>query len=807
MLPTGMELRIALRTLRRSKAFATFSVLALALAIAANTTMSSLIDGLIHPNLDFPDPGQLVIAHFTAPKSTLWPRVNIRQVLGDSGRTYAGVGGWFSEQAYGTTVSIGLTQYDASISDVPGNLFHVIGTRPLYGTLFYDSTAVDRHEVVISDRLWREIKGDHASFAPFSLRLSGYVMRLSSSDFVTVIGVIADNAALPLRTDIFLPNAYWTGGEALIRLRRGVSRETALLELNALAPNLDPNHSRFAHFVLRSAQESPARQYGVLGALSAATLAVLLIACANIANLLLARGMSRSRELATRLAFGASKRQVARLLFAESGLVAGAGGAAGLLLALWSIHLVRATLPSGLQFLGLVEPQISWRVIAAGVGLTMVAAIVFGLAPAFLLTRADINTLLKGSGGRHSTGNRTRFQLLVVAEVAGALTLVVSASLLGAAAGKIHFIDLGYNATNLISAQVREVPPGTRVTYNQPPTPAVIAKRYGELQALREMPGVAAVTASWGSGLYGEMRVDDPGGGEPRVFIGQINVNEVNPDFLRVKGVAVLHGRDFNASEDDPIPSVIIDERAAQRLWPGADPLGRLIQFKNNGQRKVPWMRVVGIARNTVSGMWCDNGPCASPTFYIANGAGFPAPISSTSFIVRTTGSPSAFIDRLRLRLAADYPGEVPSVSTWADAIGMTELAQLYDFITALFGSFTFVGLLLALIGVYGMAAYSVELRAREFGVRIALGAQTRDIVRLVLREGNATALLGLAIGLVTADWAEGLLSNMLFGYDSAALYFMAGAMVALFAATVLAGVPPALRAARVNPVDTLRSE
>lgn len=808
MLPTWLELRIAMRTLRRSRAFAVFSVLALALAITANTTMSSLIDGLVFPEVGFPEPGQLYVAHFTTPRSGLYTPVGIHDVLGDSGRTYSGETPWRAGVGIISTISVDQHEMQVPAAMVGGKHFRVLGSHPLYGSLFRDSTAADRNEAVISERLWRRISGGRRAFAPFALSLTGGMYSPGHGAVsLTVIGVIANNGAIPPNTDLFMAVPQERSSEVLLRLRHGVTAAEALRELDALAPNIDPAHNPAAHFTLMHAALTPARNFGILVALVATTLAVLLIACANIANLLLARGMARSRELATRFAFGASRWQVGRLLFAESGMIAAAGGVLGLVLSLWTVHLVRATLPAGLQYYGLVQPQLSWRVLAAGVGFTVVAAVVFGLVPIVPIMRAEIGTLIKGTGSRRYTESGTRFRWLVVVEVAGALTLVVSATMLGAAAGRVHLMDLGYNASNLISATVNEVR-CCRIAdgFGKPPSEVVISKRRGEMQALRDMPGITSATAWWYPGLYPMVTVDDPGGNEPKTIIGQAVVREVSPNYLRVMGIPIVRGRDFHDAEDDAIPSVIIDTYTAHWLWPGANPLGRLVKFASNGTRPVPWMRVVGIAKSTIYYI-CDAGPCPSPTFYVANGAGFPAPVSSTYFIVRAKGAPQPLVDPIRAHLAADYPNGRPRVETWADMTGLSSLAGTYDFITTLFGSFSFVGLLLALIGVYGMAAYAVEQRTREFGVRIALGAQARDIIRLVLREGNATALLGLAIGLIAADWLEGLLQQFLFGYDDQALYFMAGCLVALFATTVLAGVPPALRAARIDPVDTLRAE
>ncbi|MDE3173008.1 MAG: ABC transporter permease [Gemmatimonadota bacterium] len=805
MLPTWVELRVALRTLKRSKAFATFAVLALALAIAANTTMSSLIDGLIWPEMAFPDPGQLVVAHWTAPKSPLYPNVDIRQVLGDSGRTYSGVSTWSGDISSTGTISVGSRTEQVPVQFVGGNFFRVLGSRPIHGTLYTDPSAAAQHVAVISDRLWRLLGPPDRPFAPFSLTLAGNRV-IDGGNSLTIIGVVANNGAIPLHTDLFIPTGWGIRAEALIRIRHGVSWDEALKELNAVAPNLDPSHSRFAHFTLRPASATPGQRLGVVWALAAATLAVLVIACANIANLLLARGLARGRELATRLAFGASRLQVARLLFAESGLIAIAGGVSGVFLSLWTIHLVSATLPAGLQRMGLVQPQLSWRVLAAGIGLTVASALVFGVAPMVALMRADINGLLKGAANRHTTGGRGRFQFLVVAEVAGALTLVVSASLLGAVAGKLHLMDLGYDRTNLLVASAADAKLARVDQFGIPPGSAVIRQREGELRRLRAMPGVAAVTATWSADLYPLVRADDPGGGAPMRFVSGSRVEVVDPGFLRVMRISIVRGRDFYEHEDDPIPSVIIDQGTAHWLFAGADPLGRLVKFENNGKRPVPWMRIVGIAATVMMGQ-CGIDPCSTGMFFIANGAGFPAPLGTTNYVVRSRGPAGAFVAPLRQAVASDYPGAAPEVSTWDDATGASYTRALYDFVGTLFGAFALIGLLLALIGVYGVTAYAVEQRQREFGVRIALGAQTRDIVTMVLRQGNATALLGLALGLIVANWTEHLLAYFLWGYDQMALYFMGGAVLALFAATVVAGIPPALRAARTNPVDTLRSE
>ena len=813
MLPTAMELRIALRTLRRSKAFATFSIMALALAIAANTTMSALVDALLYPTYAFPHPQQLMMGVFNTPGVMHMKGLDLRGALGDSGRTYEGVSGWAGGWPFVAPgpVIIGGHAMQAAALHVDGNYFKVVGSRPERGALFYDATAEDRHLAVIADRLWTRLDGAHRTFAPFTVTVSNVMY--------TVTGVLQPHAGAPADVDLFVATRPLAavGRFALIRLRPGITRQQAMAELKPIARSIDPNHSDRASIGLVPEVPLHAKVGGLPLALGGATLAVLLIACANIANLLLARGMSRSRELATRMAFGATRLQAARLLFAESGLVAAAGGLAGLFLSFWTIHLLAASLPADLLGLGLVEPQLSWRVVAAGVGLTVMAAVVFGVAPVLLLRRADVGTLLKGGGSRTVTVGGARFRLLVVVEVAAALTLGVSASLLTAAAGRLQFLSLGYNAGHLVAGFISEnraVPAGPSAVLHGQTSPtganarALTAERSADLSSIRSMPGVVSASVIWQGQLAADVHVARPDGTEPRVPIqSSVSTYFVDPQFLKTLGATLVEGRDFQVGEGGPVPSVILDQTAARWLWPHSSSIGQLIHFgpTDNGQ---PWMRVVGVVRPMLFRVDCGiDEPCERPLVLIANSTSFAAPPSFGEYAIRVRGAPSREVAQLAPLIAAAHPGGRSILTTWGDFTGLDAARVSHDFIASLFATFAAIGLLLALIGVYGVAAYGVERRSREFGVRIALGARGSDIIRHVLRDGNATALLGIAIGLLAANWGEQFIAKFLFGFDAQEPYFLASSVVLVFAATVVAGIPSALRAARVNPVDTLRSE
>ncbi len=815
MLPTWAEIRVALRTLRRSKAFATFSVLALALAIAANTTMSSLIDALVYPTYAFPHPEQLMEGVFYAPGIAREKGIDVRSALGDSSGLYLGVSGWsgaFPMVSPGPVI-VGGQALQIAAMRVEGNYFEVVGSQPEYGWLFHDSTAADRHLAVITDRLWRRLDGTHRTFVPFPVTVNDAVY--------TVSGVLQPHAGAPTGADLFLASpAVASDRFVLMRLRPGITRQQAMARLKPLAQRLDPNHSPRAVFALMHEVPTRAKVSGMPLALGLATLAVLLIACANIANLLLARGISRSRELATRMAFGATRLQAARLLFAESGLVAAAGGVGGVLLSLWTIHLLGASLPPDLMGLGLVQPQLSWRVIAAGMGLTLVAAVAFGVAPVLLLRRANVGTLLKGGGSRTVTVGGARFRLLVTIEVAAALTLGVSASMLIAAAGKLQHLDLGYDANHLVAGIIAEqrTAPGsaakTGVVLREAahPTPAqmraLTAERYGDLSRIRAMPGVVSASAMWMASLPGDVHVARLDGTEPAVPVEySVSTYFVQPGFLKTLRATVVEGRAFQIGEGGPIPSVILDQTAARWLWPHSSAVGRLIHFGPT-TNSIPWMRVVGVIRSMIFNVDCGiDEPCKRPLILIANSESFASTRTLGEYVIRVRGEPSRRVAQLAPLIAAAHPGGRSILTTWGDFTGLDATRVSHDFIASLFGTFAVIGLLLALIGVYGVAAYGVEQRTREFGVRIALGARAGDIIRHVLRDGNATALLGIAIGLLVANWAEHFFARFLFGFDEMEPYFLAASVVLVFAATIVAGIPPALRAARIDPVDTLRSE
>ena len=395
--------------------------------------------------------------------------------------------------------------------------------------------------------------------------------------------------------------------------------------------------------------------------------------------------------------------------------------------------------------------------------------------------------------------------------------------MLAAAAGRIEFLNFGYDANHLLAAYVsdysghggpRDPVPGAHVTILGQSRPTatesrkLLTARHANLAGMRALPGVVAATGLWQSGLSGDVRVERPGGTEPVIPTQySASVYFVDPDFLRTMGIRPTAGRDFHSVEDGALPSMVVDEEAARWLWPGSSAVGHLVHFgpTNNGQ---PWVRVVGVIPSLMLRVDCGiNEPCKRPLLLIADDERFAAPPSLGEYIIRTRGEPAAQVARLTPLLEAANPGRPVRLTTWGVMTGLDDATVTHDFVATLFSSFAAIGLLLALIGVYGVAAYGVERRAREFGVRIALGARTADIVRMVLRDGNATALLGLAVGLLLANWGEQFIARFLFGFDDLEPYFLAASVIALFVATVAAGLPAALRASRVDPVETLRTE
>ena len=804
----------SLRMLRRHKRFAILAIVSLGVAIALNTTMYSVLDAMIRPKLTIHEPDRLYGApYFGDYRGRVGPRQRnheIRTFLsfysGAAGRR--GLGSLVLERGARLSEGRGLM--------ITPNYFRVLGVRPSGGRLLGDDDVQSSAaSVVLSERMWRRLFPEQDGFEPAPILIDG-APRM-------VVGVLPYEADYPGEyNDVWIPASAQELPDlrlTIFRLKEGVTPAQADAELKALNARIvertgeDPLH---AGFLLRPWIQQQFRLDGFYLALIGAVVAVLLIACANLANLQLARGVARTRELATRAAVGASRAAIIRQLVGETAWLAVGGLLLGAILTAWGMKIVEASVPDTLAEY-VTRPQMSWRVALFAGGTTVFCLVTVGLLPAMLISRVDVNSLLKsGAGTGQSKKARRQYAYLVVVEVGLALTVLCSAGLLTQAALSLRqdfpdafkHVAQGFAAIRPVEGDLR-----TKRAWSD----------YLIQQMLAEPEVTMAATAGFSGPRRHAVTVDDRGG-VPRVYPApRWSYYVVSPDFLRLMGIQVLKGRDFAPGEFAE-PQVIVDERTAALLWRGEDPVGRLIKL-DSAHVNAPWLRVIGVAKGVVrSGrpmsderraalaerrlgeVWVLN---AHDTSLVRPVQSLSRYTSSTFFqlFTRTDGD----VRRLTLAMRRAGQSATPGVSVRGMAPLYQQLTagrEKHDFMAGLFNVFGICALALAALGVYAVISHGVAQRTREFGVRVAVGASAKDIRELVIREGTLLTLVGIVLGLIVVWNTAGTLRAFLFSdwdhYDSRVFAVVA---LALFGAAWLASWIPARRATRINPVEALRSD
>lgn len=809
-------LRQAVRLLTRHRRFTALAIGSLGVAIALNTTMYGVLDAMIRPELAIRNPHQLYTLPYFGDFRRLIPSAEKNDAIRRL-RFHQGVAGRVSSPE--RIAERGRRLREVSAVVVTPDYFRVLAPTASAGRLIGPADlSASVAPVVISERLWRGLFPEQDRFEAGIIRFGG-APRL-------VVGVLPHRAGFPGdQIDLWqlpAPSRIDSIPLWLARLRDAVTPAQADVELAMLSGRFSERtgeNPREAGFRFRSATQPPYRTERFHFALIGAVVAVLLVACANLANLQLARGVTRARELATRAALGASRWHIVGQLLVESALLAFGGLLLAVVLAWWGVQLIDAYLPPSLE--GYVtRPQVSWRVGAFAVGVTVLSLVLVGLLPAVRLSRVDINDVLKSGAGTGQTRSaRRQYAVLVVFEVAVALALLNSASLLLNAAYQVHAFEYGYETDGLLYAFVGmrgDAPAGVRSRRDW-------SDRI--VQRALTVPGVrSAATVSWRNPPRRAISVDDPGGAA-RVFTTHtFAYREVTPDYFRTTAIPVLRGRDFAPGEFAE-PQIIIEERAANLFWPGLDPVGRLMKL-DSAHSSEPWLRVVGVAREVRE--WFprnrDEPETVPPgrrrglgTIYALNAdpaARARAPASRPrdmflQLVVRVDSAPARVAMELRQQLLELAPNAVVGYPQTADQRnGVAALRARHDFMAALFALFATCATALAGLGVYAIIAHMVAQRSREFGVRIAVGAAERDIRRMVLREGNLLALVGIAIGLVITWQNASLVRAFVFSdYDRYDSRFFAAATVTLFAIALLASYVPARRAMRIDPVEALRND
>ncbi len=794
------ELRYAVRALKNNPGFATIAILTLALGVGANTAMFSVVNGVLLRPLDYPNAARIAQLNTSYPqRGRKFPRttgpdiVDIRSGAAAIEQLSFYQGGEMGVQLADHAEFVGT-------GFVTPNFFSVFGTATLFGRTF-DPKDEKRAAVVSLPFAQRNFGSGPAALGQ-KLHVEGVAL--------DIVGVVPATFRFPRAAQVWVAfspqpesmqrTAY--NYQAVALVRADSSLDAANAQLQTLGARLEaayPNENKGKTFVLVPLQEQLVGSvrttlYFLMGAVSL----VLLIACANVANLLLARATARQREMAVRAALGATRWAIARQLLVESGVIALAGCLLGLLLAFAG---TRALTQATAQQVGLpriADIQVNWIVLAFAIGVSLVASFLFGLSPAWQASRVDLNDALK-QAGRGLAGSHGRLRnVLVVAQVALSFALAIGAGLLFRSFLALNSVDLGFRTQGMLVTYAHH-PAHTDADYLQ-------AGRFFEnaIAQLKQVPGVASAAATMGlpTGQYGSNGGYVIDGQDFRANISHLSqavFSLSSPGYFSTMDIPLVRGRDFNAADAYDRPFVaIISEALARQSFPGQDPIGHTIQC---GLDSPKWMTIVGVVADVRQ-----DSPASSP------GPALYMPLlqhphhgNEITLVLRSAVSPTALIDPVRTKMNALNP-EVATKFTTMEAMVSDSIATP-RLRTVLVGLFAGLALLLAMAGMYGVMSYVATQRIPEFGVRMALGASPRHVLALVLGRATKMALLGVAIGLGIAFSAARVLSSMLFGLQPTDAMTYAAVLIAVTPIVVLAAAIPAWRASRVDPLVALRNE
>ncbi len=796
----AQDLGYGLRNLRKCPGFTAVAVLTLGLGIGANTAIFGLANAAFFRALPYPHAERLAFLRKSYKRSG----------MGDGAVSYPDWADWqaqsrsFADLAFidnGTRealLSTGTGVERVPTSRVSINLFSVLGVGPMLGRSFApdDTLTGKTNVVIISYALWRSIfAGDRHAIG----------QHLGFSESATVIGVMPPNFSFPPGTEMWTPlqvNDYlrtksrqYQLFKIIGRLRPGVKLSSAQAEMNTIALRLAAQYPSIDGGVgirivpLREQISQNVRQGLLL--LWGAVVGVLLIACLNLANLMTARAAGRQKEIAVRFSLGANRSRIIRQFLAESLLLAGAGAMAGFFLAFWTLALVSKFNPNIANLDGGV---LDARVLLYTIAVTVFTALICGVLPAFSASRLELNCALREtSAGAASPGAHFIRKILIVAEVSLAFVLLAGSGLLIRSLSKILSIDPGFNADHVLALDVRF--PWTSPDLTDKKNNALYADLMTRLGAL---PGVLGVSSA--------SNVFFPGGvlfvteGQPsQEPMSLLKPASVTPNYFRTMGIPLLRGRIFSAADAAGHPTfvTIISEAMARCYWPNGDPLGKRIR-KYDPSRETPWWTIIGVVGNVrMSGL--ENSPGLT-AYYPGEGDW------SNDLLIRTAGTPVKLIPVVRDAVHdVDKTLAIYSLTPVSAMVSQNESERKFN--AWLLGAFAFIALLLAAVGIYGSMSYWVKQRTQEVGVRMALGAQPRNIFTLVLSRGMAMIFVGLALGIAGALALTRLVASMLFGVRPEDPLTYALVAVLLTAVALAACYIPARRAMRVDPMVALRYE
>ena len=797
------DLRYALRSLRRTPGF-TFTVIAvMALGIGVNAMIYTVLRGILFADIPFPEPDRIVQLEAREPEGVNNMSLpDLRDVVARS----KSLGSSAVMLEWSPTVNIGedTERFEGAIAS--DGLTRVLGVQPALGRWFTPQECLiggNLTTVVLSDKVWRErFRSDRA--------LLGQVLSINGRKR-TVVGVMPPGFRFPSTADFFVPFAMddtsgnGRGGRyhnAFARLAPGAGREQLQAELDALSKQLQrdyPQTNKDTRLIATPYAESLQREIRpVLIVLLLAVTFVLLIACANVANLQLARAAARVREMGVRLALGATRGRLVRQMLTESLLLSCAGGAAGILLGQWGMRLTLASIPEELPFW--MHMDLDPKVVLVVAGVSVLSGLIFGLAPALQTSSGDLLTPLReGTPGGGDTASRRRMRsTLVVAEIALAVVLLIASGLMVQTFLRMQDQRLALRTEGVVTAQVTL--PGA--TYPEAAQRGEFARDFR--QSLLGLPGVQAAggvlnmhlgRSRWTMSILPEgMTVD------PQRPLPSSGFNVFTPGYRDAVGIPLVRGRDFtDADVADGAKVALVSQKAAARLWPGQDPLGKRWRYGPDDSRG--WVTVVGVIGDVRQNLRIEDRITGEIVIPYAQ-----SNIQSLNWAVRSSSPAAVLAPAMRKLLRAkDANLALAQVRTLREHVERaTWNTRIY---AQLMGVFSVLALVIAALGIYGVMAYSVTQRTREIGIRMALGAARADVQKLILGHAIQLTLLGSGIGLAVAFAVTRFMQSMLFGVRPDDPPTFVGVTLILALSSAVTAWLPTARAVRVNPVVALRHE
>jgi putative ABC transport system permease protein len=815
------DIRYAWRALWKSPGFSAVAVLVLALGIGANTAIFSVVNAVLLRPLPFDQPERLVALYHTPPQAS-FPGIPLFAV------SPANFFDWRAQaHSFEAMSAYGYGRYTLTGSGQPVpvplvsstyGLFSILRAEPLLGRTFVESEDQPGHdhEVLVSYPFWRDHLGANPAMVGSNIQLNG--------EAYTVIGVMRPGFEFPFVSDPnFRPQMWklqgWTPQESAIRdnhnygvvarLRPGITLEQARAELNTISDRLAQQYPKddkgWGATAIPLRQDIVGDVRTPLLILLGAVAFVLLIACANIANLVLAKTLSRRKEIAIRTALGASRRRLLQQVLAETVLLSLIGGALGLIFAHYGMAFI-------VRFVGQQLPRstdigLDGWVLAFTLGISLITGFLAGLLPALRLTREDVNEALKQSAGRtasDSGGSRTR-NALVVAEVAFSLMLLIGAGLLIRSLWVLHKVNPGFDPDHVATMDLS-------VSSKKFANPTQQINFFEDiLRRVRGLPGVQSAGVIdalplTGGGSHQPVQIE----GQPVVPMAdqpEVDVRLISPGYMGAMHVPLLRGRDFDDSDAADRPgAVLISQSMARQFWPNDDPVGKQLTLYFFPDRVRTVVGVVSDVKDDGLNQTRSASMLYMPLGQLTAGRGDQWHSYGLTLAVRARANPTSVVTGIT-NVVHEVDSEVPvlNIKAMQDTVDDSLLQQ--RFTMYLLAGFSGLALLLAAVGIYSVLSYMVRRRVREIGIRMALGAQVNDVLRMIVLEGMKPTLLGVGIGLAGALALGRVMASVIYEVSPRDITTFAGVAAVMFCVGLLASAVPAYRATRVDPMKTLRDE